>query len=170
MGLLNLPISLGVGKEMWYSLLQTYPRKNILHFCLVLLVGFVCLFVFTVGNVFYKQNKCLPGSYLHDKFSALPLPWSHLTGPVFAACLWRAELALQRLKRFGVCAAALICHFICQPGVSSVLFVYTCPCWPDGAGFGCHPKQSIRKARLCVIFQKPRSAASSAPLVTNSLT
>lgn len=86
-----------------------------------------------------------------------------------ALCLQPAELALQRLKRFGVCAAALICHFICQPGVSSVLFVYTCPCWPDGAGFGCHPKHCIRKARLCVVFQKPRSAASSAPLVKNQL-
>lgn len=31
------------------------------------------LFVVTVGNVFYKQSKCLPGSYLHEKLSALPL-------------------------------------------------------------------------------------------------
>lgn len=32
-------------------------------FCLVWV-----FFFFTVGNIFYKQNKCLPGSYMHEKF------------------------------------------------------------------------------------------------------
>lgn len=89
---------------------------------------------------------------------------------LLAAGFHGAKLALQPLKRFGVRVAALICHFICQPGASSVLFVHIRACWPDGAGFGCQPKQRIRKARLCVILQEPRRAASSTLLVTNSLT
>lgn len=137
------------------------------HF--VFLFGFVCgvcLFLFYCWQCFLQTKQMLTWILSTWEILSPSIALKSLNHP----CLLPAELALQRLKRFGVCAAALICHFICQPGVSSVLFVHTCPCWPDGAGFGCHPKRCFRKARLCVVFQKPRSAASSAPLVKNSLT
>lgn len=44
------------------------------HFAFLFGFCLVWVFFFTVGNIFYKQNKCLPGSYMHEKFSALLLP------------------------------------------------------------------------------------------------
>lgn len=95
-----------------------------------------------------KANVYIEITYAR-RFTPGVLNWLHVSQVPVQLC----TLAL------GPCCCVDM-SFSCHPACHSLLCVHPTR-WPDGAGLEWHPKQHVRKARICVRTQKPVRAASS---------